>query len=111
MLHHAQGVEVLPNLLDLAAVVDARATNARYLNAVASRRYAHELALVGTTGPISLSSRVIISYLIFHGVIQLWAGGTHHGGILLDALRAPPILAADGNVMYEVGGEKLVRHL
>jgi len=109
-LHHAQSVVILPNLLDLAAI-DARYTYARDLNQIAGRRYAQQLALVGTTSPISGGYLVSFGYLIFYYVIQVGEGGTHHGGILLDALRASPILAAGRIMVYEVGGEKLVCHL
>src|SRR5215208_2365016 len=97
---------VLPNSLDLAPV-DADDTYAPSLNSFFGRSYAHQLPLMGTASRITGDSLVPFGYLIFYYVIQVGKGGAHHGGVLLDALGAVPVLAAEGIVVYEVGGARL----
>src|SRR5215207_9045496 len=63
---------------------------------------------MGTASRITGDFLVPFGYLIFYCVIQVGKGGAHHGGVLLDALGAVPVLAAGRIMVYEVGGEKLV---
>ena len=37
--------------------------------------------------------------------------GARHGGVLLDALGAVPVISTERIEVYEAGGEKLVCHL
>src|SRR5215212_9677007 len=87
LLHHPQGVPVLPLLHDLA-LFDTMDSDPCDSHRIARGCDAHQFALVGTLGPPTADDLIPFGYIVLNRYAQIGKGGTYHGDELLYTLYA-----------------------
>src|SRR5215203_470900 len=108
LLHHTQGIVVVPGFLDLA-INDALYAGSRHRHPVPCRSDAHQFALVSATRYPAGHHHVPFGYLILDAQLYIREGVAKHVSEFFDAFRAAYILRTCRIMAYKVRGENLVR--
>src|SRR5215216_2823568 len=108
LLHHTQGIVVVPGFLDLA-INDALYAGSRHRHPVPCRSDAHQFALVSATRYPAGHHHVPFGYLSLDAQLYIREGVAKHVSEFFDAFRAAYILRTCRIMAYKVRGENLVR--
>src|SRR5829696_1112213 len=107
LLHHTQGIVVVPGFLDLA-INDALYAGSRHRHPVPCRNDAHQFALVSATRYPAGHHHVPFGYLSLDAQLYIRESVAKHASEFFDAFRAAYILRTCRIMAYKVRGEKLV---